>query len=56
MPEFFTRGGEVRPSTVERWKLPVMAGVSCTNCRHCPGLVEKAVPTEESSQPLSVVP
>jgi hypothetical protein len=42
-PEFFTRGGEGRPipgEFVEAVKL-VTAGVSCTNCRHCHGLVEK---------------
>ena len=39
-PEFFSRGGEVRPvpeSLVEAVKA-VTAGVSCVNCRHCHGL------------------
>jgi hypothetical protein len=55
-PEFFTRGGEVRPipvEFVEAVKL-VTAGVSCANCRHCHGLVEKALPTEASSQLVSI--
>ena len=44
-PEFFTRGGEVRPipgEFAEAVKL-VTVGVSCTNCRHCHGLIERAM-------------
>jgi len=43
-PEFFSRGGEVKPipeSVAEAVKA-VTAGVSCVNCRHCHGLVERA--------------
>jgi hypothetical protein len=42
-PEFFTRGGEVKPipaKFLEAVKL-VTAAVGCSNCRHCHGLVEK---------------
>lgn len=44
-PEFFSRGGEVKPipeSLAEAVKA-VTAGVSCVNCRHCHGLIERAV-------------
>jgi hypothetical protein len=44
-PEFFTRGGEVRPvpeKFADAVKL-VTAAVSCANCRHCHGLIEKAL-------------
>jgi hypothetical protein len=43
-PEFFSRGGEVKPIPellMEAVKT-VTAGVSCVNCRHCHGLVERA--------------
>ncbi len=44
-PEFFSRGGEVKP--VPEWLVEavkaVTAGVSCVNCRHCHGLVERAI-------------
>ena len=49
-PEFFSRGGEVKPvpeSLVEAVKA-VTAGVSCVNCRHCHGLVERAI-SEDSA-------
>lgn len=49
-PEFFTRGGEVRPipgEFVEPVKL-VTAGVSCANCRHCHGLIERTTAGEEA--------
>ena len=42
-PEFFTRGGEVRPvlgKFADAIKL-VTAAVGCVNCRHCHGLIEK---------------
>ncbi len=43
-PEFFTRSGELKPipeAFIQAVKA-VTAGVSCVNCRHCHGLVEKA--------------
>ena len=42
-PEFFTRGGEVKPIPEEFAEAvrAVTAGVSCVNCRHCHGLIEK---------------
>jgi hypothetical protein len=43
-PEFFSRGGEVKPIPellMEAVKA-VTAGVSCVNCRHCHGLVERS--------------
>jgi hypothetical protein len=42
-PEFFTRGGEVKPIFEEFAEAvkAVTAGVSCVNCRHCHGLIEK---------------
>lgn len=49
-PEFFSRGGEVRPvpeSLVEAVKA-VTAGVSCVNCRHCHGLVERAISADSA--------
>lgn len=47
-PEFFTRSGEMKPIPEEFGDAvkAVAAGVSCVNCRHCHGLVEKA-PTAE---------
>ena len=42
-PEFFTRAGEVKPMPegfVDAVKA-VTAGVSCVNCRHCHGLMER---------------
>jgi hypothetical protein len=42
-PEFFTRGGEVRPvpeKFADAVKL-ITAAVGCVNCRHCHGLIEK---------------
>jgi hypothetical protein len=55
-PEFFTRGGEVRPippEFVEAVKF-VTAGVSCPNCRHCHGLIERTVPTDEFGRLVSI--
>ncbi len=42
-PEFFTRAGEVKPIPAEFADAvkAVTAGVSCVNCRHCHGLIEK---------------
>ena len=42
-PEFFTRAGEVKPIPEELMEAvrAVTAGVSCVNCRHCHGLIEK---------------
>jgi len=48
-PEFFTRGGEVKP-VPERYSDAVRlttAAVSCVNCRHCHGLIEKPVVVDE---------
>lgn len=42
-PEFFSRAGEVKPIP-ERYAEPVRlvtAGVTCVNCRHCHGLIER---------------
>jgi hypothetical protein len=42
-PEFFTRAGEVKPipeDLVDAVRA-VTAGVSCVNCRHCHGLIER---------------
>jgi hypothetical protein len=44
-PEFFTRAGEVKPipeEFVDAVRV-VTTGVSCVNCRHCHGLVERLV-------------
>lgn len=42
-PEFFTRAGEVKaiPEELMEAVRAVTAGVSCVNCRHCHGLIEK---------------
>jgi hypothetical protein len=50
-PEFFTRAGEVKPIPEEFGDAikAVTAGVSCVNCRHCHGLVEK-VPAAEKEK------
>jgi hypothetical protein len=48
-PEFFTRGGEVKPipaKYLEAAKL-VTAGAACANCRHSHGLVEKQATASE---------
>lgn len=50
-PEFFTRGGEVKPTPakfLEAVKL-VTAGAACANCRHCHGLVEKPASSAASA-------
>ena len=52
-PEFFSRGGEVRPVPeflVEAVKA-VTAGVSCVNCRHCHGLIERPISGESAIVP-----
>jgi hypothetical protein len=48
-PEFFTRAGEVKPIPNELVEAiaAVTAGVSCVNCRHCHGLIEKVMAAEE---------
>ena len=56
-PEFFTRGGEVKPiptNFAEAVKL-VTAAVSCVNCRHCHGLTEKADVGIDEQAPGQVV-
>lgn len=53
-PEFFTRSGEVKPipeELADAVKI-VTTGVSCLNCKHCHGLVEKA--DEQSGQVISI--
>jgi hypothetical protein len=42
-PEFFTRGGEVKPIPEEFADAvkAATAGVACVNCRHCHGLIER---------------
>ena len=50
-PEFFNRAGEVRPIPeryVEAVRL-VTAGVTCINCRHAHGLVERPAPISAAS-------
>jgi len=50
-PEFFTRAGEVKaiPEEFAEAVRAVTAGVSCVNCRHCHGLIEK--PTVVAKEP-----
>jgi hypothetical protein len=51
-PEFFTRGGEANPvpeKFADAVKL-VAAAVSCLNCRHCHGLIEKPSANEAVSE------
>jgi hypothetical protein len=55
-PEFFTRGGEVK-SVPERYSVTVRliaAAVSCVNCRHCHGLIEKPLVVDERSAEQAV--
>jgi hypothetical protein len=49
-PEFFTRSGELKPIPEEFADAvkAATAGVSCVNCRHCHGLVEKPVIQSEA--------
>jgi hypothetical protein len=49
-PEFFTRGGEAKPIPEEFGAAvaAVTAGVSCVNCRHCHGLIERTMAGEEA--------
>jgi hypothetical protein len=57
-PEFFTRGGEVRPvpeKFADAVKL-ITAAVGCINCRDCHGLIEKALvdePGPEQAVPIA---
>ncbi len=54
-PEFFTRGGEVRPIPAafrEAVRL-VVAGATCRNCRHSHGLVADAV--EDGGSPVAPI-
>lgn len=54
-PEFFSRSGEVRPIPelfCDAVKL-VAAGVSCRNCRHCHGLIERRVGDENRAVSIS---
>ena len=56
-PEFFTRGGEVKPIPKEFADAvkAVTTGVSCVNCRHCHGLVDKLGANESvSSEVISI--
>lgn len=55
-PEFFTRGGEVKPIPEEFADSvkAVTAGVSCVNCRHCHGLIDKLVAEPASSEVVSI--
>ncbi|MBX9601363.1 MAG: hypothetical protein K2X35_10170 [Bryobacteraceae bacterium] len=54
-PEFFTRGGEVRPIPAEFRQAVqfVVAGVNCANCRHSHGLVA-ATAEPEKQQVVSI--
>lgn len=55
-PEFFTRGGEVRPIPAE-FQLAVqlvVAGVNCANCRHSHGLVAQTAAAPEKPQVVSI--
>ena len=56
-PEFFTRGGEVKPIPEEFAEAvkAVTAGVSCVNCRHCHGLIEKRTAVAEEPSAAEVV-
>ncbi|MCZ2156682.1 MAG: hypothetical protein LC114_22730 [Bryobacterales bacterium] len=49
-PEFFTRAGEVKPlpNDLVNAVAAATAGVSCVNCRHCHGLIEKVAVIEAS--------
>ena len=56
-PEFFTRGGEVKPIPKEFGAAvkAVTTGVSCVNCRHCHGLIDKLGANESvSSDVISI--
>ena len=56
-PEFFTRGGEVKPIPKEFGDAvkAVTTGVSCLNCRHCHGLIDKLGANESvSSEVISI--
>lgn len=59
-PEFFTRAGEVKPlpNDLVDAVAAVTAGVSCVNCRHCHGLIEKAAVIEapEAVDAVAVAP
>lgn len=50
-PEFFTRAGEVKPIPEEFGDAvrAVTAGVSCVNCRHCHGLIERIADVSEAA-------
>lgn len=52
-PEFFTRGGEVKPvprkfAAAISW---IAAAVSCVHCRHCHGLIERPAADETPLAP-----
>jgi hypothetical protein len=55
-PEFFTRGGEVRPIPVEFRQAVqlVVAGVNCANCRHSHGLLAGPVVEGDKPQVVSI--
>lgn len=53
-PEFFTRAGEVKPlpNNLVNAVAAATAGVSCVNCRHCHGLIEKAVASPKAASAI----
>ncbi|MGH9631992.1 MAG: hypothetical protein ACRD7E_27115 [Bryobacteraceae bacterium] len=56
-PEFFTRSGEIKPIPAAfsvAVKL-VSNGVSCVNCKHCHGLVERIEQQQEEKDSKQVV-
>ena len=56
-PEFFTRGGEVKaiPEPLSEAVKVVTAGVTCVNCRHCHGLIERAAVVVAETAPQQAV-
>jgi hypothetical protein len=56
-PGFFTRGGEVKaiPEPFSEAVKVVTAGVTCVNCRHCHGLIERTVVVVAETAPQQVV-
>jgi hypothetical protein len=55
-PEFFTRGGEVKPipATFSEAVRLVSAGTSCANCKHCHGLMARSREEEPFGQIVSI--
>ena len=56
-PEFFTRSGEVKPipAAFTDAVMLVSAGVSCVNCKHCHGLVDKDNQKHEESAAMAAI-